>query len=591
VAPPDLSEYWPAALAHLREPYDDGISDHVVIAEVSEAPHGGYRGARRISTALVPLDILDDVLNHPGGIGTEVESWGPGPIVDEGEVFDTNFWIDGRKGKKDERFQTIVNSWRRHNQEVLLPDNVMLMAYGLVPRYLGDGITCWDDPQAPVYDVLHLKSHIDYGAKGANPLAQIAMRRQYLEDYCSLKRCAAVAVYYEERFSKDDRSIDEVLQAKEGEMFDLPGRVLEIKLLRDRYHAAAPQMSSAWGCKPILVPKGRPVSDAQEPSLVWPGDDKPMTFERASAKWIYGFVSDEVLVDFENRPEFSVHPESGGVSYDGWWSVGFSRRVGRNHIQVELKKLYEGTPPHIIAHWHRFAVPEAVAELDRKTHGNTNIAVRAKAVGEAFLRLTGSLQALSERMGAGFTQEDIGSLSTNGVEYVGWWTVPVLKPLGAVAKQTATREQFLGRAVSLFQLLENMKPAPLRNLALKLGIPKDEIQDVGSLSLLACIIQLAVIAAEHGHRLPEDAAAVVKLRNPDAKIPSLDSVFALHKLRVCASHAPSADQDKKISAAAAVFGVNVASTAAGWGIAIDTMYDRMAQDLAALARFLNAALK
>jgi hypothetical protein len=119
-----------------------------------------------------------------------------------------------------------------------------------------------------------------------------------------------------------------------------------------------------------------------------------MTFERASAKWIYGYVSDEALVDFENRQEFSIHPESGAVSYIGWWSVGFSRRIGRNHIQVELKKLYEGNPPHIIAHWHRYAVAQNVAELDRKTHGDANIALRAKALVEAFLGLTESLHML-----------------------------------------------------------------------------------------------------------------------------------------------------------------------------------------------------
>jgi hypothetical protein len=200
-----------------------------------------------------------------------------------------------------------------------------------------------------------------------------------------------------------------------------------------------------------------------------------------------------------------------------------------------------------------------------------------------YLRLTESLEALSDHLGADFTQTDIGSLATKEVDYVGWWTVPVLKPLGAVAKQTASREQFLARAAALYKLLENLKPAPLRNLVLSLAIPKDRLKDVGSLKLLAYLCQLAAISADQGYSLPEDADVAVHHWNPDAKIDALNSIFALNVLRVCAAHAPGAEQDRKIADAPAVFGIDMASTQAGWGHAIDQLYDGLTADLNKLA--------
>jgi hypothetical protein len=581
----ELDGYWPKSVAHLGAAYDDGVSDHVVIAQISEELLNGYKGFRKICTALVPLHQVDEVLEVKGGIGWEVKSWGPLPCVDEGRVYDTHFWVDGRKGR-GERFQAIINTWSHHNQEVMLPDNVMLMAYGLVPRYLSEGIVCWDDPRAPVYDVLRVQSHVDYSKKTAQPLTQIIMRRDYLEDYCSLKGCAAVAVYYEERYSSDDKTYDEVLNGQEGAQFELPGRLLGMAVLDDKYHEEAPQFSRVWGCRLILKPTGRPITDAKDPSVVWPGETEPMTRQRASKAWVHGYVRDEVLREYESRPEFDVHPETGGVSYDGWWAVGHSQRIGRDHIRIEMKKLYEGCPPHVIAHWHRFAVAKEVAEQDRGQHGDRNIAVRAKEVVHGYLRLTESLEAFSDAIGGGFVQKEIGSLSTSELDYSGWWLPPVVKPLTAIAPLLASRNEFLARAVSLFQLLEGLKPAPLRNMVLQLGVEKKSVEDYGALKLLSCLCQLRSLAADHGHSLPEDAVAVVALWNAQIKITHLERIFALNVLRINTSHAPSARCDKKISEAAAKFGIDVAAQSSGWGYAIDVLYDGLSEDLNALAELL-----
>lgn len=336
----DPASIWPQSLAHLTAPYDDGVSDHIVIAEVSKRQHAGFPGFRNMTTALIPLEQVDETLSSMGGIGWEVKSWGPGPCVNEGQTYETSFWIDGRKGI-DEKFHALINSWKYHDKEVLLPENSLLMAYGLIPRTLYNGRICWDDPSAPVYEVLRVDSLVDWNNNQVEPYGKVEIRREYLEDYCYLKRCAAVAVFYEERHSKNDPIFHEVLGDREGEMFSLPGRELTLSVLSDEYHREAPQFARIWGSRLILKPQGKPITEVGDPELEWPDYDGPMTLARASRDWIYGYVEDSVLQEYENKPEFSIHPISGAVSYGGWWGVSYCNRMGRNHIKVELKKLYE----------------------------------------------------------------------------------------------------------------------------------------------------------------------------------------------------------------------------------------------------------
>lgn len=584
----DPDQYWPKAVAHLQAPYDDGASDHIIIAEINDAPHNGYTGVRLVRTALIPLDLVDEVLSTPGGIGYEVKSWGPLPCVSEGQIYDTSFWVDGRKGR-NERFQTIINSWNRNDQTVLLPDNVMLMTYGLVPRYLGDGTICWDDPQAPVYEVLRVRSHVNYSGENSNPLGLITIRRDYLEDYCHLKACASVAVYYEERYSFDDATFKPMLKGEEDSLFELPGRQLGMAVLADKHFSAAPQMSRVWGVRLILIPKNRPITDDKDPELIWPGDTEPMTFQRAADTRIYGYVRDEVLQEYESRPEYRIHPESGGVSYGGWWSTDRTFRIGRNHIQVELKKLYEGCPPHVIAHWHRFAVPAEEAQHDRVQCGNRSIARRAKDVIYAYLDLTVSLKGLSDRLGFGLTQDEIGHLDTEEVIYRGWWSLDVAHALFAHVPVRATREQFLNRAVALFKLLELLKPAALRTIGIKLGLPKDQIKEFKSLKLLASLCQLSNIAITNGYSLFEDTDAVVPKWDSKEELPVLRSLFALNGLRICQSHTPSKERDKDVAENIAIFGIDLSALASGWGWAVDALYDRLAADLSEITKLIEDA--
>lgn len=100
--------------------------------------------------------------------------------------------------------------------------------------------------------------------------------------------------------------------------------------------------------------------------LVYP---EPLTGDQAMRmQLIEVFVTDTVLAMYEGRPEFQIYPEQGAVSYGSQWSVGYTRRIGRDLIAVELRKLYEGAPPDVVRHWHRHAVAPPVGDL--ATHRN-----------------------------------------------------------------------------------------------------------------------------------------------------------------------------------------------------------------------------
>src|SRR5262245_33252573 len=79
-------------------------------------------------------------------------------------------------------------------------------------------------------------------------------------------------------------------------------------------------------------------------------------------------------------PSFRLTPKTGSVSFGTQWSVDYCDRVGRNLIQLEIKKLYEGAPAHVTRHWNDFAVepPSEKALLAARTQ--RNIGVRAEEV-------------------------------------------------------------------------------------------------------------------------------------------------------------------------------------------------------------------
>jgi hypothetical protein len=579
--------YWPASLAHLALPCDNPGSDYVTVAEISEAPVAGYDGFRKISVALVPLGLVDELLQSTAATGHEIESQGPLPIIgDDGPPHRNGFWIEGID--RDTRFEPVVNSWRGSDIDVVLPDNSLLMVFGLVPRQTGLSAVSWDDPRGPVYDVVRASMTSDHQLpKEQRQRAFVEIRRDYLMEYCRIKQAAAVAFYYEQRRSDDDAVFNRALVGDDNKDFHLPGRLLNLQVSRDANERGR-QLAQVWGRRMVLPRGERRVIVVDDPELVWPDHAGQMTMNRAGREHAMAYVSDQVLVDYEGRPEFEIHPLSGGVSYRGQWSVGHCQRFGRGHIAVEIKKLYEGCPSPVIQHWHRFAVPRAVADAERQANGGSrNIAIRARDLVQAYLALTNALSQVAERMGLSFEQGDIGGFSSAKVEYHGWWTFDALSSLAKVVPLSVTLNGFLDRTVAVVILWESVQPAPLRNMLLKLGIDRKAMNQFGSVKLLGTLCQLATIAKDGGHRWPEDSLHFVDQWEKDVRLPALRRLFAVNQLRQKAAHRAGNDFAASFAADLQAFDIVPAAQAAGWGQAVDAVYDGLVADFNAIAALLS----
>jgi hypothetical protein len=316
--------------------------EYVTIARISNEPVNGYEGFQQLYTALVPYATLEQVLNNEGGIGWTVECGGPYPSVPKEGGYKGEFWVPGIN---NEKYEAIVQSWTHHNELVLVPDSGLLACYGLIPRHLQDGTVIWDEPGKPAYGVLKVRPLSHYHFPEGHSGAYVEIKRDYLEDYLSLKGCAAVAVFYEERYSSDDPTFEAAITETGFVDSRLPGRQLMLRRVDPIVGNGHTQRSEVWGCKLLLKPEGRPISEEPDPTLDWPGvgvvtpGNMPLMEE--------AYVCDEVLKEYESRDEFTVIPDHGCIGHRSWWGVSYCRRFSRNHIAVEIRKLYaaERHPP------------------------------------------------------------------------------------------------------------------------------------------------------------------------------------------------------------------------------------------------------
>lgn len=584
---PVADGFWPGPLKHCGRPLVSDTDEEIVIGEVTSEPVNGFAGNRMLFTAMVPLKEVASILGTVGGIGHGVDSEAQRPAYGTADRYFPAFTIAGPGSK---RFESLVHTWLNHNKRVFLPDSALLMCYGLTPRTMKDGSISWDDPDRLVYDVVRVTplSTSTFGEETTT--AKVTIRRDYLEDYLSLKECAAVATYWDERFSSDDPEVAALI-GKGGAKFDEAGRELWFMPMR---LDSANQVSQVWGCALVLSPSGRPISDPVESELTWPDRPSPIQGSGRTASFEHfesAYIRDEVLNEYENREEFDISPEDGFVSYDGRWSVSYCSRVGRNHIELELRKLYEGAPFDVIRHFNKFAVAESVAKKDRETHGERHIGIRARDLVQAFLELTATLARLSDATGLSFTQEEIGQFDSANVKYRGWWVFAGLKSLGHVVPMTLTLPDFLSRCKENFKLLENLRPAPLRQILLRLGVSKEAIAEFGGVKLLATICQLATVSKENGFALVSDNAQVSAMWDANRTILELRALFAVNALRTAEAHKVSKSTPAKISEALEVLGIDQTECRAGWGKALDRVYDQMAMSLQEINKLLSEAFE
>ena len=576
--------YWPHPLRDLRDE-DLLASKHVIVADISKP--WGDRSIRNLFTALAPVELVNEIIAHPGGIGTEVTTTGPHPSSYNGS-FDYvprfSIWAGEIAAKG---LEPLVVSWRAGSRTILLPDQGFLMTYGLVPRSQksenGDLIH-WDDLERPYHDVVVSKmvSEYYYDLKSE---AKVTIDREYLQDYATLRNQALVHVFYV--MNTDDLVPEDIkaLSGKDIKEFKLSGRLIDIRI----DHRFSTQLTAqVWGVRLLYLPEHSPITEGRWDygSLTWPGIDSPVTKEQSRKLGLtYVYVNDDVLQHYEEHPDrYSIHPESGSVSYGGQWSVSYCQRISRNLIQLEIKKLYEGCPPDVIYHWHKYAV-DPPAGIPAKLMQEPNVASRSKRIVYSFVGLGNGLAKIAKKFTGSedLTSEAFVGLSRDRLDYHGWWTDNNVIPISGHIRKDIGEDLFLERCKSLNALVvEGIKEAKIRWLLIKIGINPKKIEKFRGLKLLDTLIQYFIICQETGLNIFEAQKElegrwlekISKLKSGEHLNTPIDILFLLYDMRIASAHR-GRDMDKLLNR----LGTDKASVSAGMGELLDSFYDYVAEAL------------
>ncbi len=289
-------------------------------------------------------------------------------------------------------------------------------------------------------------------------------------------------------------------------------------------------------------------------------------------------MSDEVLDIYEQDDKYHVCPESGGVGYKNQWSVSQASRVGRNHIRIELFKLYEGTPSEVIAYWNKFSVDESKVDFDAE-----NIAEKSKRLVYAYLDFAEWLSAIIYNyFDTSFTTEQIIKLDRKKLNYYGWFIDESIKPITYHLAHKLSRQAFLYRSKKLqLFLVENLVEKNIRKIAVdifKIDLGKfkqNEKEEFRSIKLLNLILNYIRIASGAGLNLKNDSVEInSRLEKEIVEMELANMLNAINILRLLDSHQAGTTSDVKMSKALKTFGIETNEVNDNFLDACEIIYDK-----------------
>lgn len=584
--------WWPDFIPRLAEK-DIIHRDHITVAELVQlrAPES----YRHIYTALVPLDQVDTLLGRNGAVGNSVNSSGPHPTVNIRKGpggYTPRFWIFGADIARD-GFEPLVVAWSSGNKTILSIDQGFLMTYALVPRFTaareGHSEVHWDDLAEPVYDVIYTVPMSQHDYPILTP-GWVRIRRDYLEDYAFLRGQALVQVFYIGGEGVPGKETSRLLAGKNYLYCISPGMEFRFRLEDKSSNRFSVQ---AEGVRLLLRPTKSPISAGRWDygALKWPGYPEPLSNRSEFPPGEEVFVHDSVLENYEGKAEYSIHPESGCVSYGGQWSVSYIRRAGRDLLAVEVRKLYEGCPPSVVRLWNKYAVEPLPNDQD--VYGfHTNVATRAKGLTYALLAFGEALALLQTNiLNQSFSSTDTVKLDRAQLHYRGWWNSSNIELITRHIQLDMTETDFLDRCEALCKMLiECFNESDLRKIVEKLGCPHEKFRELGSLRLLNLLISLCRIATQCGLHLLDDSAEILKRFDSTSEQNCVPHLFALYELRKLKSHRSDESRANKLKDALDTFGIEGASTIPGWGGAAGRVYDALSEELVSCQKILGSCI-
>ncbi|ODT92721.1 MAG: hypothetical protein ABS86_01430 [Sphingobium sp. SCN 64-10] len=584
-------DWWPDLLAHISAE-DPWAESDVLVAEIRSHDDPWIPGSRVLWSALVPTPEFEALDGQLIAFNYEVESTGrPGPGRNVAGSVNPRFWIGAYADDRRIECEPLILGWENNNHSAMVLDPKFAMTYGLVPRALSDGSVHWDNPAEPEFDVARVSApsvYVDLRQSGA----RATVSRDYLQDYLSLRGMELVQVYWESRHGPVDAAADTLLGDRQQVNEKLRSREMDVRRRREGGFFA-----QVWGARHVARPGPLPITNnpLEEAGLSWPGIDVPVTMTVAQRlrPLDHVYVRDTVLGIYEGRPDFHVGAEDGHISYSNQWSTGPTMRLGRDAIQLEVRKLYEGTPARVVQHFHDHAIMPSPELLSVQSRQARNIGVRAKELVYGIADIGLMLCGLAGMFGL----DAVGTEAYVGLDRAwltpnGWWNAAHVEPIRRHIPVDLSRADFLTRCLDLDKLLvEPLAERQLRPLVLAFGTPSDKITDFRGLKLLDRLICLCNVAIDAGLVPWQSGAEIIARYAEHGSKPArpLIKLFALSDLRQAAGHRK--DPDIVIPSALERFGLDPSAARGGWGLVLDEVYDQLSVQLAEIHATLVGVLK
>lgn len=575
----DLSEWWPDILSEISSE-NPQAEKYITAAEVLDP--WGEAGYRKLYTVLIPPDLIDNVLEYPGGIGVDIEA--RYPDADRPGIPSFSIWGGGLT---PDGFEPLIYAWESNLKLVLWPDPGFLMTYHLIPRwgtYIDEELIHWDDVARPCREVVIAKPVTQHELLTPSN-AEIKILREYLEDYATGRNMHLVQVMFAQRYGYISENTKQILDTH-GEFFKkFPGRGLEIR--RTNFNGYE-LLAKVWLVRKIIAPGKVPIFKKRWDygELIWPGSREPVT---ENSDWLKlpheVYIRDTVLAKYEGHDEFKIIPELGSVSCGGQWAVGYCRRVGRDLIAVELRKLYEGVRSEVTQHWHKHAVE--VPEED-KLRGQRNIASRTKKIVYSLCQFGEALAFFCKRIeGTTYSTKDVVGLDRATLDYYGWWRNKEAEKAARHAPIDMSKGDFLQRAEILSNLvIDGFSEKFLRKIALIIGSQEEELKDFKSIKLLERIMGLIEVAIKSGLKFPEDNEEINARQKSSTDKPEIEILKVLYKLRLLDAHR-SGKSNETIKTALQKLNISWSMVASGWRIALDQLYDLVSSAIEKSAKLIR----
>ncbi len=565
-----MDDWYPEIFKDVKQfsPID---GDYIFINELTtHEPHVGIKSTRDYQCLLVSPELIAQI--KPEEINQTTDS-SVHPIYDKNYEYEGRSTVFVSNVEGLNKVKPLVYSWDSANTISFQVDPMFLLTYGLTPRLTENQIH-WDDLSKPEMSIVTSipKSTYDFPNYSKS---FVKVKKDYLQDFLMLRKKALIQVFCETRILQPNKELENLLGR--NRFYEKTTKFNHYRINRISDDKI---FTEVIGFRHINLGSSIPFSkwDRKEKKHIWPG--YPDEISQINARhWDYVYVNDEVLDSYEKDDNYSVCPETGGVSYKNQWSVSRCSRAGRNHIQIELFKLYEGTPNSIIKHWNKYAVDKNKVDCNFE-----NIGEKSKRLVYSYLRFGEWISALLNHcFGLNFSSQDLIKINRKDLNYYGWYNNESIKPITFHLNHKLSKSEFLYRQKQLqLFLVENLVEKKLRQIATNvLGIDlnkfkKSETDVFRSIKLLDLVLNYINIANETGLNLKQDSIEINALLESEHRELRLTKLlWALNSFRQLDSHLEGVKSNRKLNEALKTFSIDKNEITNNYLKACETTYDKL----------------